>query len=162
MKANLQLEQSEEKTLITHPTDTIKFLGYTLTSNGGRRKGLWLGIPRKAISGTLSEIERLGKLHHIPEADLFTKVNAILRGWRNYYRFASAPQKAFGYMQYKVFWLVSHYLATKNRTSIPVIFKRYGTTVTRNGRTRQTLRKWVRQKPIDLDVFPRERKTFTK
>jgi len=154
LKAHLQLEQSEEKTLITHPRDTIKFLGYDLTSSGGRKKGLRLSIPRKAIRGTLSEIERLGKLHHIPEADLFTKVNAILRGWRNYYRFAMAPQRTFEYMQYKVFWLVSHYLASKNRTTIPVILKRYGATVTRNGRTRQTLRKWVMEKPIDLDVFP--------
>lgn len=80
LKAELMLEQSEDKTTISHPTDTMKFLGYHLSSQGGRRKGLTLRIPQEAINGILSETERLCKLHFIPETDLITKVNAKLRG----------------------------------------------------------------------------------
>lgn len=154
LKTHLKLEQNEEKTLITHPTNTIKFLGYHLTSKGGKAKRLRLRIPRKAINGILSETERLCELHHIPEVDLITKVNAILRGWMNYYRFATAPQRTFGYVCHKVFWQVSHYLGGRHRTSMPNIMKQYVCSVTKNGRTRSTLTKWVEEKPYDLWIFP--------
>jgi hypothetical protein len=154
LKTYLRLEQNEEKTLISHPTDTMKFLGYHLTSQGGRRKTLRLNIPKKAIDGVLSETERLCALHFIPEADLILKVNAILRGWMNYYRFATAPQRTFSDICHKVFWQMSHYLARKHKTSIPTILKKYSRTVTLNGITRRTLTKWVGKKPYDLWLFP--------
>jgi hypothetical protein len=154
LKTDLKLEQSEEKTLISHPTDTIKFLGYHLTSKGGRRKGLRLSIPKKAIDGLLTETERLCDLHHIPEIDLITKVSATLRGWMNYYRFATAPQRTFSDICAKVFWQVSHYLARRHKTSIPTIMRKYTRRVTCNGRTKNTITKWVGKKPFDLWLFP--------
>ena len=154
LKADLQLEQSEEKTLISHPSDTIRFLGYDLTSYGGKEKGLRLLIPREKVRKEISEIEQLRKLYHIPEADLFIKVNAKLRGWMNYYRYASAPQHTFNHVCYRVFWLVSHYLANRNEARMPTVFRKYGRTVTKDGKTRKTLTKWVGEKPFDLNVFP--------
>lgn len=154
LKENLKLEQSEEKTLISHPTDPITFLGYTLTSKGGRRKGLRLNIPQKAIKEVLSETERLCKLHHIPEADLITKVNAVLRGWMNYYRYATAPQRTFSTIGHKVFWQVSHYLARRHQTTMPTIMRLYSRPMTRKGTTRQTLTKWVGEKPFSLWTAP--------
>jgi 5-methylcytosine-specific restriction endonuclease McrA len=160
LKAHLKLEQNEEKTLISHPTDTMKFLGYHLTSKGGRRKGLRLNIPQKAIDGLLSETERLCKLHHIPEVDLITKINAILRGWMNYYKYATAPQRTFSAVCSKVFWQACHYLARRHQTSIPVIMRKYGRSVTKNGCTRTTLTKWVEKKPFDLWIFPPKTETI--
>ena len=154
LKTHLKLEQNEEKTLISHPTDTMKFLGYHLTSTGGRRKGLRLNIPKNAIDGLLSETERLCKLHHIPEVDLITKVNAKLRGWMNYYRYAWAPQRTFEFVIRKIFWQVSHYLAQRHRTSIPAIMQKHYRKVTKNGHTRSTLTKWMDEKPFDLWGFP--------
>jgi hypothetical protein len=154
LKTHLKLEQSEEKTLISHPTDSITFLGYELTSKGKRRKGLCLNIPKKAIDGLLTETERLCRLHHIPEADLFMKVNAILRGWMNYYRYASAPQRTFNAICHKVFWQVSHYLAGRHKTTLPTIVRTYGTTAIINGRSRATLIKLVNGKPITLWIHP--------
>jgi len=154
LKTHLKLEQNEEKTLISHPTDTIKFLGYHLTPTGGRRKGPRLSIPRKAIDGLLSETERLCKLHHIPEVDLITKVNAILRGWMNYYKYTATSQRTFSDVCAKVFWQVSHYLASRHQTSIPVIMRQYSRKVTKNGRARNTLTKWVEKRPFDLWIFP--------
>jgi len=49
LETHLHGEQSEEKTLITPPTNTVKFPGHNLTSQGGgRRKGLRLEIPEEA------------------------------------------------------------------------------------------------------------------
>jgi len=154
LKTELRLEQSEEKTLITHPAETVKFLGYNLRSRGHRRKGLRLEIPKEAVKKLLEKVGKLCDLHHIEEADLILKVNSQIRGWMNYYRFASAPQKTFNEVLSKVFWQVSHYLAAKNRPSIATILSRYSRTVTRNGRTRRTLSKKVKGKQVDLWLFP--------
>lgn len=154
LKTELRLEQSEEKTLITHPAETVKFLGYNLKSKGRRRKGLRLEIPKEAVKKLREKVERLCDLHHIEEMDLFLKVNSLIRGWMNYYRFATAPQRTFGDMLAKVFWQVSHYLAAKNETSIATILKRYSKTATRSGRTRTTLSKTVKGKQVDLWMFP--------
>ncbi len=154
LKTQLHVEQSEEKTLITHPTNKVKFLGYNLKSKGGRRKGLRLEIPEEAKAELLKEVDRLCKLPHIEEADLFLKVNDSVRGWMNYYRYATAPQRTFSEVLSKVFWKVTHYLATRHTTSVPVILKTHSETVTKNGRKRKTLRKWVKGKAIDLWMFP--------
>jgi group II intron reverse transcriptase/maturase len=154
LKSELKLEQSEEKTLITHPAKMVKFLGYNLKSKGGRRKGLRLEIPKVAVENLLNKVEKLCELHHIEETDLILKVNQLIRGWMNYYRYASSPQRTFSDIASKVFWHVSHYLATKNKTSITAILKRYYKTVTKNGRTRTTLSKMVGGKEVELWLFP--------
>jgi hypothetical protein len=51
----------------------MKFLGYNLKSKGGRQKGLRLEIPEEAKEKLLKEVDRLCKLHHIDEADLFLR-----------------------------------------------------------------------------------------
>jgi Group II intron, maturase-specific domain len=108
LKTHLQLEQSPEKTLITHPSGVVKFLGYNLQSRGGRIKELRLNIPKEAKDGLLREVERLCKLHHINETDLILKVNEKVRGWMNFYRYAAAPQRTFSDTAAKVFWQVCH------------------------------------------------------
>jgi RNA-directed DNA polymerase len=154
LQTHLHLEQNEEKTRITHPTEIVPFLGYALRSKGGRRKNLSLTIPKEAQIKLLRKVEQLCRLHYIAETDLFLKVNALVRGWMNYYRYASAPQRTFSAVLAKVVWQVSHYLAGKHRTSIPRIFKRYAATVHKNGRTRRTLRKQGQGKAIELWMFP--------
>ena len=154
LRTHLYLEQSREKTLITHPSETVKFLGYNLRSNGGRRKGLRLEIPKEAKDELLTEVEKLCKLHHINETDLILKVNEKVRGWMNYYKFASAPQRTFSDIRAKVFWQVSHYLAAKHETSMPTIMQTYVKSISKNGQTRKTIRKWVKGKAVDLWTFP--------
>jgi len=154
LRTDLHLIQSTEKTRITHPTEPIQFLGYTLTSTGGRRKSLRLDIPREATHKLLQEVKHLCQFHQMDEADLFLAVTRVVRGWMNYYRYATHPQRTFGTVAYRVFWRVCHYLARKHRTSIPVVLRRYATSVTKSGKTRKTLRKWVRDKAVDLWLTP--------
>jgi hypothetical protein len=154
LRTDLHLTQRAEKTLITHPTKPVKFLGFILTSAGGRRKGLRLDIPRNAPHELLQEVRHLCQFHQMNEADLFLKVNRVVRGWMNYYRYANRPQRTFDTVLYRVFWQVCHYLARKHRTSIPVVLRRYATSVTKSGRTRKTLRKWVGGQAVDLWLTP--------
>lgn len=154
LTTHLHVEQSEDKTLLTHPTNTVKFLGYNLKSKGGRRKGLRLEIPGEAKEKLLEEVERLCGRHHIDETDLCLKVNDAVRGWMNYDRYATAPQRTFSDLLAKVFWNTVHYLAARHATSVPNILKKYSETVTKNGRKRNTLRKMVKGKAIDLWMFP--------
>jgi group II intron reverse transcriptase/maturase len=154
MKQELALELSEEKTLISHPTKRIRFLGYQLQSRGGKRKTLKLDIPRDAQRELLAKVSRLTRLHQIDEADLILKLNPLLRGWMEYYKYASAPQRTFSRLLSKVWWKVSHYLARKHKTTIPKVLRKHAVTVTKNGRTRKTLRKEIHGKAIDLWMFP--------
>jgi group II intron reverse transcriptase/maturase len=159
-KAHLNLEQSEEKTRISHPSDTMTFLGYNLNSSGGKAKRLRLSIPKEAIDGVIAETKRLCDMHHMPEIDLFLKVNAKTRGWMNYYRYASAPSRTFAAIHDKIFWLVSHYLARKQQTSIASILKKYYRPVTINGRTRKTLSIPMKEKAIFLWMFPPKKESI--
>jgi hypothetical protein len=154
MKQELALELSEEKTLISHPTKQIRFLGYQLQSRGGKWKSLKLDIPREAQRELLAKVSRLTRLHQIDEADLILNLNPLLRGWMEYYKYASAPQRTFSRLLSKVWWKVSHYLARKHKTTIPKVLRKHAVTVTKNGRTRKTLRKEVQGKAIDLWMFP--------
>jgi hypothetical protein len=153
LKTHLNLEQSEEKTRISHPSDTMTFLGYNLSSDGGKDKRMRLSIPKEAIDRVIAETKRLCGMHHMPEIDLFLKVNAVTRGWMNYYRYAATPQRIFGAVHDKVFWLVSHYLARKHQTSIPSILKKYYRHVTSNGRTRKMLTIKMEKRSIHLWSF---------
>jgi 5-methylcytosine-specific restriction endonuclease McrA len=154
MKQGLALELSEEKTLISHPTERIRFLGYQLQSRGGKWKSLKLDIPRQTQTELLTKVSRLARLHQIDEADLILQVNALVRGWMEYYKYASAPHRTFSRLLSKVWWLVSHYLARKHKTTIPQVLRKHAVTVTKNGRTRKTLRKEIHGKAIDLWMFP--------
>jgi hypothetical protein len=154
MKQELALELSDEKTLISHPTERIRFLGYQLQSRGGKWKSLKLAIPRGTQRELLAQVSRLTRLHQIDEADLILKLNPLLRGWMEYYKYASAPQRTFSRLLSKVWWKVSHYLARKHKTTIPKVLRKHAVTVTRNGRTRKTLRKEIHGKAIDLWMFP--------
>ena len=139
MQEHLGLELNVEKTLITHPTKKIRFLGYDLTSKGGRSKRLKLEIPKQAKGRPLDKISRICRMHHINEVDLFVMTNSIVRGWMEYYKYATAPQRTFSDMTHKMFWLVAHYLAGKHQTSIPKILAQRKHVSTRYGRVREVL-----------------------
>lgn len=59
----------------------------------------------------------------IPELDLFLSVNALLRGWTQYFRYAhNAPQR-FRYLTGVAYWLMAHYLGRQHRCSIKQIMR---------------------------------------
>ena len=120
LQEKLGLTQHPEKTQITHWDQRFRFLGYDLRGQGNSNGTRWLrlSIPPEKERELKAKVKRLCGYTQIPELDLFTSVNAILRGWANYFRYAhNAPQR-FRYLTGVVYWLGAHFLGRKHRRSI--------------------------------------------
>lgn len=81
----------------------------------------------------------------------FTSVNALLRGWTNYFRYANNAPQRFEYLTGMVYWLTAHYLGRKHRCSIRQLMRHhYGkdpktgkkALYTSNGRSQQRVFIW--------------------
>jgi|Tabmets5t2r1_1033131.scaffolds.fasta_scaffold06733_2 RNA-directed DNA polymerase len=156
------LALSEEKTKLTHWRYMVNFLGYQLHGKP-KRKGTSirpiLSIPRKKLQGIKEALRVVSGFHQIPEADAITQMSAMFRGWCNYYRYATAPQKTFNDLCMYTWWRYAHYVARKHRLSIARMTEQERkagrlTEVVRNGRKRGTFRTFVGQKALTLDLFP--------
>jgi len=157
----LRLEQDKDKTLISHPTDSIRFLGYNLTSTGGRSKRPRLDIPKEAVRKVIEDVEKQCKLHFMPEADLIIKVNSIVIGWMNYYRYANGAGKIFNRIMTKVFDLVARFLADKFKTRRKQIFIKFkAREESKDGRSRNTIGVKVGDRVIKLKTIPPQTSTI--
>jgi RNA-directed DNA polymerase len=92
------LELSEEKTLITHIDDGFDFLGFNIRKYGN---GTLLIKPSEKSMKKFAE-----KTHDIiygmrsrKQADVIEKLNRMIAGWVNYYRYVSSK---------KSFWRLDH------------------------------------------------------
>ncbi len=78
------LEQSEEKTLITHISDGFDFLSWNFRKYNGKT----LVKPSKEsiqrVKTTISETFQLAKAW--PQDAIITKLNPLIRGWANYHK----------------------------------------------------------------------------
>jgi RNA-directed DNA polymerase len=95
LATELHLELSEEKTRITHVNDGFTFLGFHIQ----RRKpeGRWVVHLRPTVKGQTRVKEKLKDLTSrrwtwMDEYSRLTTLNAIVRGWANYYRYTSLGQ----------------------------------------------------------------------
>ena len=130
LQENLGLTQHPTKTRITHWTETFRFLGYDLRGQRNLNGTHWLKltIPPEAERDLKQRVKRLCGYTQIPETDLFMSVNALMRGWTQYYRYANNASNRFGYLTGVVFWLTAHFLGRKHRCSIKKMMRlHYGT-----------------------------------
>jgi len=120
LQTHLGLRQQPDKTRITHWSQRFRFLGHDLrghrNSNGTR--WLRLTIPPAAEREIKQRVKRLCGYTQTPATDLILNVNALLRGWTQYYCYASNASRRFGYLTGVAFWLTAHYLGQKHRRSI--------------------------------------------
>jgi hypothetical protein len=158
----MRLMLSEEKTKLTHWRQKVNFLGYQL--HGQRtRKGTSLrpilSIPQEKVQKIKEALGEVSGYHQIPEVDAIIQMSAMLRGWCNYYRYATAPQATFSNLASHTWWSYAHYVARKHRLSIAQMVKqerqagRLGE-VKKNGRKRNTFRAFVEGRAVTLDLFP--------
>ena len=127
MKTRLGLTLNEEKTRITHWREKIRFLGFELQGrtdvNG--TKWLRLTIPKDAERAVVAKIQQATRYPQAPEYDVFLNINAVARGWSNYYRYSHAS-KVPGYRLSRViFWLTVHYLGKRRRRSLAKVMKEH-------------------------------------
>lgn len=129
LQEHLGLTQHPEKTHLTHWDDRFRFLGYDLRGqrNPNGTRWLRLSIPSEKERDVKAKVKRLCGYTQIPELDLFMSVNALLRGWANYFRYANNATNRFLYLTGVVYWLTAHYLGRKHRCSIKRVMRtRYG------------------------------------
>lgn len=125
----LGLALSEEKTLITHVGEKVRFLGYDVQGVRNENGTRWarLTIPVDAQRAVVERLKQATRYTPAPELDVFTNVNAIARGWANYYRYANHARAKFGHLTGIVFWLTMGYLTLKHDKSTRKMMKRrYG------------------------------------
>jgi hypothetical protein len=127
LKEKLGLTQHPQKTQITHWDKRFRFLGYDLR---GRRnpngiRWLRLEIPPEKERELKVKVKRLCGYTQIPSLDLFMSVNALMRGWTQYFRYANNVTARFGYLGGVVYWLGAHYLGRKHRCSIKKVMRNH-------------------------------------
>lgn len=120
LEENLNLKQHPDKTAITHWSERFRFLGYHLRGQRNLNGTRWLRltIPPEAERELKQRVKQLCSYTQIPEVDLFKSVNAQMRGWTQYYRYAHNAKARFKYLTGVVYWLTAHYLGRKHRRSI--------------------------------------------
>ena len=159
---SLGLELSEEKTKLTHWRKPVTFLGYNVHGRL-RKKGTQtvaiFSIPQEKVRKIRQEIQKVCGYHHIPEADAMVRVSLVFRGWCNYYRYASGPQKEFSRLAHFAWWQYAHFLARKHQMSIAQVIKRNKRSkrlrqVTVQERRLQTFTMEVGGKNMILNIVP--------
>ncbi len=160
--SEMGLSLNEGKTKITHWSRTVPFLGYNikgkLKERGvGIRAGLM--IPQERKQKVKDTVKQICGYYHIPEADAMNQLSAVYRGWSNYYRYATSPQRAFNDIAYYVWSEYAHLLARKQKSSIAKMIRREREAgrlrqVKKNNRLRTTFQTKVGNRTMTLDNFP--------
>lgn len=141
LENELHLELSEEKTLITHVNDGFDFLGFFIqrVKNGAR----WVVHLRPSDKGKQRVKEKIKSLTTrswtwMDEYTRLTNLNAIVRGWANYYRHTSLAQDIEAISRYAwhryLKWLLKKHKGSRPQRLIAT------KTRSKHGRTR-----WVAQ-----------------
>ena len=131
LKMELRMELSIEKTKITDVKEGFDFLGYrvvqTKARNTGRRVGN-LFIPKGKLNDLRYKIKVM--VRRTPTgstlATLIKKLNPILLGWRNYYRYATGAYREFNRLDFWIWERVGRWLKRKHGdASWPMVRRRY-------------------------------------
>ena len=97
------MELNEAKTKIIHRDDGFDFLGFTIRQYHSKTGRVCLAKPsKKAVKRHLEDIKTMISMNKQMKADeLISKLNPIIRGWANYYRYSSAKE-TFNYIDYRI------------------------------------------------------------
>ncbi|WP_103019425.1 group II intron reverse transcriptase/maturase [Salinibacter altiplanensis] len=127
----LNLSLNKEKTQIVHAEDGgVGFLGYRIEpahpTDGG---GSYTRVPREAVQDVKAAINR--RCGQDAPTDLSTRrrirgVNAALRGWAEYYKYATHTNGPFAEVDRCAWHKLSTWMARKYRCSRKALFRRKG------------------------------------
>ena len=142
MLARMKLTLNEEKTrLVDAKTESFNFLGFTFEnapSNYGRdRKYLRITPSAKALNKVRESIrDYMGNSGHLGPEELVMGMNAIVRGWTNYFtiRGVSNPWESYRKLRFYLDEKLTRYFRRKsqrrcklsNQRAFEVLVKRYG------------------------------------
>ena len=164
LSRELHLTLSEEKTVITYVNDGFEFLGFRFYRGRGQ-DGKWkpkAAIPKSRMESVKENIRRLTERDRtfMDEAAVVARLNAVLRGWGNYYQdmFASTDFRKVDH--YACHRLVRWYRHKYHWKSTEVLKRRY----TRDAGNRRLFAEWDSskgRKRITLVVLTRDIKRFS-
>ena len=108
-------DPQSEKDSDYHWRTSAHFLGYALEgrSNVSGTGWLYLSVPRDAIRKVTAKIQQATRYPQAPEYDVFQNINAIARGWSNYYRYAYNMNRVGGKLSMIIYWRTAHYLGKR-------------------------------------------------
>ena len=132
LENNLHLTLSEEKTVITHVNDGFDFLGFHIQRK--RANGKWAVHLRPTAKATERVKRRLKDLTSrnwtwMDEYTRLTTLNAIVRGWAEYYRHTSLVRDieditSFAWFRY-LYWLLEKHKGSRKGQLIRSKSKRF-------------------------------------
>jgi RNA-directed DNA polymerase len=132
LESTLGLALSEEKTLVTPVTSTMRFLGHHLRvrEHPSRECLVPLAvIPKeqsKHLRHTIKDLFRRTTCQETLESRL-RRVNPILRGWANFYRHAWRAKRVFAFHDHYVWWAIYRWLRKKHpKKPMRAIYAMYG------------------------------------
>ena len=116
--APMGLSLSEEKTGVCHIDEGFDFLGWRIQRRPWRgRTGKWAiyTYPSKeALASVMKKVRSLTRrAKHRRLADLLRLLNAVLRGWCNYFRHG-VSSRTFSYLDHYAFWRVVSWLRKRH------------------------------------------------
>ena len=131
VEEELNLSLNEKKTSLTHAEDGgVEFLGFKLEPNrpelGGGTK---VKIPNEAVRSVRAAIRRRCGRDAPTDVSARSRIrglNALLRGWSGYYKYATNASKVFSEVDSFAWEKLSHWLAKKYRCSRKSLFLRKG------------------------------------
>ncbi len=132
----LKLELSESKTLITHSSKPVLFLGYNITVERINRTGahIALRIPEEVLNEKCARYMKNGKPHHRPERlyqsdyDIIRQYDYEYRGYVNYYILAINLHR-MNKLRWVMLTSMLKTLANKHKTRVNRISKKLKTII---------------------------------
>ena len=109
------LNLNSAKTQIVHRTEGFNFLGFTIRYFKRQKQFALFTKPQKEkVLGHLKQIKRiLTQNKQVKTETLLTRLNPVLRGWANYYRYAVA-KKTFEYITHRSFQRIWKWIARRH------------------------------------------------
>jgi RNA-directed DNA polymerase len=132
LERELDLTLSEEKTLVTPLTSTMRFLGHHLRVRRHPDSGRL--VPRAVIPKDRSKRLRLAIKALFSRAttrstlrERLLLLNPVIRGWANFYRHAWSAKRVFRYTDHYVWWAIHRWIRKKHpETPVRELYRRYG------------------------------------
>lgn len=177
LKDKLNLNLSQDKTLITHATnDKALFLGYEISAQFSTiRKGIngeiKLNMPDKVMREWCKKYTRDGKTYHKTELlnqsdyQIVRQYDSELRGIYQYYKMAQNVSNHLASIKFRALFSLAKTLATKHDTSVAKIFRQKykmhtsgvkGIIVESKGDNEKTMTAWFGAFPCKWQKFPKQ------
>lgn len=113
----LGLTLSESKTRLTHIDDGFDFLGFHIVRKqlGNKNPVVYTFVSDEALASIKRKVKAFTKRNRInlTLGQLIRRLNPILRGWAQHFRFASA-KRTFSYLGHFAYWRVGRWLRKKH------------------------------------------------